>query len=1000
MTNSSDDSVSIPAEFEASSVNKAVNVFWFSSLMLSIFAALFGIFVKQWMHTYHSWSQMGSPKEAVELRSIYHNSLFAWHVSEILSVLPLLLQLALVFFIIGLVAYLWTLDTVVAIFATTFALVGGVAVLATVSLPVWYKDCAYKSPLSLFILRWSRQVQDSKWRLYDMNRAREARPKDAVADPCLLLSRDLEHLLNITPANSGESLLDRSIVFTRVKALELYAENFPFQLLHILLSQASKTVLIPYTGTPPSIWGIVEVLYALTCSESYLLQPHIASGLVAHFCHWKPRFPLSNDIADQSLSTLQMLCGILLQHFRANSKQLDEAGSQMLLQCLDQWALLCILDLSSSQNVATGARKFLEDLTKTNLVLQTSFNPPLSPSTMSHNALVTDTSWSSNGVYIAVGLYNGKVVVWHAHSRRHVMVLQSSKYPVWSVAFSPNSKLIAAASQDKSIYIWDINTPARVQILKGHTDQVHSCVFSADSAYAVSGSQDCTVRVWGLRNSTENGKSTELTGHDRWVYSVACSPNELYIISGSLDCTIRLWDAKRQLCIRTLRGHTNAVVSVAFAHNSLFIVSGSLDRTARLWDAETGAQLHIFKGTDIVRSVAFSPQGGYILSGACNRTAQVWSTCTGVSLRALDGRTSRACAVSFSPDGKSVVSSLDDHNLKIWDVNLPAVLTRLEDLTDEWQQIAFSHDGTQIVFVNGSNAGVWDATTGKHISFYISHSDDVLCASFSYNGVYLVTGSADTTARIWNPRTGWLLQTLAGHESDIRAVSFSCDGTLIVTGSDDLTVRLWNVSNGESVKLDGHTGAVLSVAVSDSGKYIASGSDDKTVRIWNSRTRQSLAVHGHGNSVRSVTFSPNEQQVATGSNDCTVQVWDAEKGKRLTILRGHKASVASVAFSSTGAYITSIDENGEVRAWGAPHNLPHNSAAFRKLLVPGMPIFTFESDSGWILGCRYPETTPKRLFWVAPQLRPASRLWSHEYRVILRAASGVTTVLIFESCHI
>ena len=53
------------------------------------------------------------------------------------------------------------------------------------------------------------------------------------------------------------------------------------------------------------------------------------------------------------------------------------------------------------------------------------------------------------------------------------------------------------------------------------------------------------------------------------------------------------------------------------------------------------------------------------------------------------------------------------------------------------------------------------------------HDDEVLDVSFDYTGQYLLTASADSTARVYNATTHQMLSTLEGHEGEISKVSFN-----------------------------------------------------------------------------------------------------------------------------------------------------------------------------------------------------------------------------------
>jgi hypothetical protein len=144
-----------------------VNAFWLLSLIISLFSALVGISVKQWLRAYISWTEVLPLQDAVTLQRVYSKGFERYHVHTLRAALPGLLQLALVYFFVGLLGFLWPLNR------TVFGLLIGVITigLALVSLsiiiPAFDTSSPYKSYLSLaavFATDWtSRRLKRLMW---------------------------------------------------------------------------------------------------------------------------------------------------------------------------------------------------------------------------------------------------------------------------------------------------------------------------------------------------------------------------------------------------------------------------------------------------------------------------------------------------------------------------------------------------------------------------------------------------------------------------------------------------------------------------------------------------------------------------------------------------------------------------------------------------------------------------------------------------------------------
>lgn len=141
----------IPA-FEPTTNAVRVNVLWFASLVLSLVSASFGILVKQWLREYLA-GEYTSPQARLRIRHFRNPGLEHWKVFEIAAILPVLLQLSLALFLIGLCFF--TLDVHDTIGHTTLPLVAGWAFLfiSASFAPSLSPRCPYKTTLLKSVMK-------------------------------------------------------------------------------------------------------------------------------------------------------------------------------------------------------------------------------------------------------------------------------------------------------------------------------------------------------------------------------------------------------------------------------------------------------------------------------------------------------------------------------------------------------------------------------------------------------------------------------------------------------------------------------------------------------------------------------------------------------------------------------------------------------------------------------------------------------------------------------
>ncbi|THH28626.1 hypothetical protein EUX98_g5562 [Antrodiella citrinella] len=134
------------ASFQPPASALRINGLWFASLTFSLITASLGMLVKQWLREYMA-GEMISAKERCRVRHFRNRGIVRWRVFEIAAFLPMLLQLSLILFFVGMLDFIrladstlcWIIASIVSLYLLFYA--------STTVSPIFSARSPFKTPL-------------------------------------------------------------------------------------------------------------------------------------------------------------------------------------------------------------------------------------------------------------------------------------------------------------------------------------------------------------------------------------------------------------------------------------------------------------------------------------------------------------------------------------------------------------------------------------------------------------------------------------------------------------------------------------------------------------------------------------------------------------------------------------------------------------------------------------------------------------------------------------
>jgi len=275
--------------------------------------------------------------------------------------------------------------------------------------------------------------------------------------------------------------------------------------------------------------------------------------------------------------------------------------------------------------------------------------------------------------------------------------------------------------------------------------------------------------------------------------------------------------------------------------------------------------------------------------------------------------------IALAQSNTALVSASSDLLVKVW---RPHSNSREEPSTigqhaDYVKCIATPSQQTDWVASGGLDRKIylWDLNGGgKTLEIDVSGEEMTEKGSvyaLSANHSILASGGPESTVRLWDPRTGKNITKFVGHTDNVRAILVNEAGDIIMTASSDQTVKVWSVTAGRCMHtLTMHNDSVWSL-YSDSADLGIFYSSDRSGLVVKTDVRGtldelddglSLAVAQENDGVSKVVACGGHIWTATSSS--SINRWaDVDTGAEIQLpdpFKQHRASIAaSIATSRT-----------------------------------------------------------------------------------------------------
>lgn len=482
------------------------------------------------------------------------------------------------------------------------------------------------------------------------------------------------------------------------------------------------------------------------------------------------------------------------------------------------------------------------------------------------------------------------------------------------VAVDPLGVTMALASGE-AVNVYELETAERRYQLLGHTARVNQVAYSPDALRIASAANDGTVRVW----DAQDGGFLFSQGHSDRVTTVSWSADSMELFSASADGTVRRWNAM-----------TGAEIGTVYTHPEGLPVVAGMNRQGALIVGDSNGALTFISGSSYefalplgtqqgeIRAITFAPDGRIAASVSAGEV-KLYDVAAVAEISAIPFQGAYT-ALALSADGTQFAVGGADGALAVFNVGEAGPPHRYQIATPPVTSLALAAD--EILYVGSADSSV--AAIDMHNGVALAPFPGT--AAINHVALHpteplLNAAMADNALRWWSTGTYDEFGTDTSHQTPATASSFSPDGLYMASASADGVIYVWEVENGGWLYIaEGADARINDIAFSADSSLLAAALDDGRVLIWQTGdpTTPSQTLTGFFGPVNGVAFSPDMSLLAVVSGDGTLRLFDTASGGPVGTWYDHNAPVYAVAFSPDGTRIYSAGGDGLVRTWGIP----------------------------------------------------------------------------------